>query len=218
MEQTHKEKVKSYWTHIANEWDDLYESKTSLGRWFNRVFRKAIFMRVEEALKACLDNSCKTVLDIGCGSGRPACVMAKSAVEQITGIDVATSMIGLANKLAQENGLADKCQFMVADFSETSYEKTFDAVIALGVLDYVDDSVAFLTKMRTSAKKIIFFSAPKPTLVRSPLRKIRYTFRKCPITFYTRAKLDKVMKGAGFHRFDIKPLTGAGYMVIGYCD
>ena len=56
------------------EWDSqnfasIYNSDAPVWRWFNRVFRKAIFVRYDVAMKEAGDVSGKAVLDIGCGSG-----------------------------------------------------------------------------------------------------------------------------------------------------
>jgi hypothetical protein len=56
------------------EWDAagfaaIYQSDSLAFRWFNRVFRKAIFARYEIAMRECGDASGKAILDIGCRSG-----------------------------------------------------------------------------------------------------------------------------------------------------
>ena len=207
-----------FWTRRADHWDGLYESESSFDRWFNRVFRKAIFMRVDMAQEVLSRTSSRTVLDIGCGSGRPACQIARSEIDSITGIDITPEMINLAKQLSEKHSVQNKCSFRVSHFEEDQFDEHYDSVIALGVLEYVDHPVEFIRKMRDISRKAIFFSIPRPTLVRSPLRKIRYTLRGCSIHFYSRSAIRKMMLDAGFteDKMEIRPLTRAGYGVTGY--
>jgi len=213
-----QQRVSKFWTNRAQVWDDLYDTPSPFWRWFNRVFRKAMFLRAEYALKYCAENDCKTVLDVGSGSGRVACLYASAGMEKVVGVDVAPTMVELAKQLAKERGVDHLCEFTNSDFMEVDFREgeTFDAVAALGVFDYLDDPVPFARRMGEVANKFIFFSAPSPTLVRHNLRRIRYGLRGCPVFCYTKKRLRTMMQEAGFERIEIIRATMAGYCVIGW--
>jgi len=217
-EDAHQEKVSGFFRRRAEIWDAVYGTPSRFWRWFNRVFRKAIYLRAELAIRAAVEHNCRSVLDVGCGSGRISCLLAASGVDRVHGVDVAPPMIDLARTLAREQGAADACEFTVGDFMEMDFPERYDGVIALGVLEYVSDPAAFLRKMRQCARTFIFFSIPSPTLVRSPLRKLRYALRSCPVHFYRRSRIASLMREAGFERFDLNRATLDGYMVTGWAD
>lgn len=67
-------------------------------------------------------NNQKTLLELGCGSGRLTRLLAAQGF-RVTGLDISQHMIGLA----QEN--APDCSFHLADMTNFSLDKSFDAVI-----------------------------------------------------------------------------------------
>jgi SAM-dependent methyltransferase len=215
-EQATRRQVRDFFRRRAEIWDRIYEGDSRLWRWFNRLFRRGIFLRAALALRAVQGNDCRSVLDVGCGSGRVSCLLAEGGVERVHGVDLAAPMIDLASRLASRRGLADACEFTVGDFREMELPGLYDAAIALGVFDYLPEPVPFLRKMRRHARTLVFFTVPSPTLVRSPLRKLRYALRRCPVFFYRRKKVASLLREAGFQHFDIHRATLDGYMVTGW--
>ncbi len=209
-------RVGSFFTRRARLWDNLYDSPSPFWGRFNRLLRRGIFLRAELTLRVCKEANCRSVLDVGCGSGRVSALLAANGIEHVAGVDVATPMIELAKQLVQKRGVANACEFLVSDFLNFDSEDRYDAVIALGVFDYLVAPVAFLCKMRSLATKCVLFSVPSPTLVRMPLRKIRYTLRGCPVYFYRRSQLRQMLVNAGFQRFDIHRITLGGYGAVGW--
>ncbi|GAA2843734.1 class I SAM-dependent methyltransferase [Crossiella cryophila] len=55
------------------------------------------------------------VLDIGCGTGRPAVDLAKAAGVEVVGVNVSRLQLERAGQLAAEEGLADRVRFQFAD-------------------------------------------------------------------------------------------------------
>lgn len=80
----------------------------------------------------------------------------------------------------------------------------FDLVVALGVFDYVEQPEAFLRHMASFADQAIYGSFPGWTLVRTPLRKIRYALRGCPTHFYRQGELRELFDAVGFGPIEIK--------------
>jgi len=120
------EKVKKYFEQIADEFDNIYDNKGSFStRITNKVFRKSMRERVPATIKECDQLQNKTVLDIGCSSGRISFLLAKEGTI-VTGIDYSNRMIELAKthqKQLNQSNLEFLCCDFIQDFSE---DKKFD--------------------------------------------------------------------------------------------
>jgi 2-polyprenyl-3-methyl-5-hydroxy-6-metoxy-1,4-benzoquinol methylase len=193
-----RDDVQRYWTTNALSFDTLYASQKPWERAFNAVFRRALFERIRLAADEVRKVSNATVLDVGCGSGRTAIPLAKAGAGRVVGVDFAPTMIEIANRSAQDAGVADRCEFRVADFMAESFsEDKFDIVSALGVFDYVDASVSFLKRMLELSRGIAIFSVPEPSLLRANLRKIRYGRHGVKVHFYTERAVRDLCADAG---------------------
>jgi SAM-dependent methyltransferase len=204
-------KVQTYFDGRRADYDAFYETPSVLGRWFNRVFRKAVYLRRDHALELAREFECKTVLDVGCGTGRNMFWWARHGLDRLHGVDISAEMIGQAKELAAQAGLSDRCTFEQSDFLSCSSDQTYEMVVACGVFDYVTDAEALLQRMAGLATKVVYGSFPGWTLVRTPLRKIRYALRGCPTHFYRRAEIDRLFEGMGFGPHRIKPVP-SGYL------
>ena len=60
--------------------------------------------------------------------------------------------------------------------------------------------------MARFAERVIYGSFPGWTLVRSPLRKIRYALRGCPTKFYRQRDVVALFEAVGFGELEIKPV------------
>ena len=79
----------------------------------------------------------KTVLDLGCGSGRHAIALTKAGFT-LTGIDFSEEAISLARKWAKQEKV--KINFKRGDFHKKLpfKDKSFDATIAISALQFQD--------------------------------------------------------------------------------
>lgn len=211
---TNTDDVQRYWDKNAAAFDSLYDSRGLAERTFNRVFRRALFERVEKTARRIVETKRNAnVLDVGCGSGRTSIPLAKAGAGHVTGVDFAPQMIDLAKQAAKAAGVADRTDYFVADFAKHDFGKKFDFVVALGVFDYVDDAVPFLRRMLELADEEAVFSAPKPSLVRANLRKFRYGRHNVPVHFYTESELRQLATAAGARTVRVDPIP-AGYLVF----
>jgi ubiquinone/menaquinone biosynthesis C-methylase UbiE len=207
--------VKTYFTDRARLFDSHYEGETAFERRFNTIFRKPMFDRFVYTLEGIGDATGKRVLDIGCGSGR-YCVEIAKAGGHVTGIELSTEMLKMAEDRVKEAGVADRVSLIEADFVTWADRQTgrpFDYAFAMGVLDYVEDAPAFIQRMGKVARTAMA-SFPKPTLVRMPLRKMRYALRNCPVHFYRAGEIRRMFEKAGLAKVDVRPM-GPGYFVTG---
>jgi ubiquinone/menaquinone biosynthesis C-methylase UbiE len=207
--------VKTYFERTADNFDALYENRRNLSYRFNQLFRKGLFQRIEKTTKAFAGMEDFTVLDVGCGSGRNSALFAEQGARRVVGIDFSAPMLELAREYTRMKHVADRCEFLQADFLEYPFHETFDVVVALGVFDYVADPVRVLKRMRELANHKVVASFPGVSPVRAPLRKMRYALRGCPVYFYTGTKLRQICHEAGLANFRIEKLASSGYMLVG---
>ncbi len=204
--------VRDYFDGRVADYDAFYDPPSAWLRLFNRVFRKAVYLRRNQALAVSLQHGCRTMLDVGCGSGQNSVYFVRKGIEQVFGLDISAEMIRLAESLAGQAGVADRCTFQHVDFMKMPAGPKYDSVVACGVFDYVEQPDEFLAHMARFANRVIYGSFPGWTLVRTPLRKIRYALRGCPTRFYRRADLIELFRGVGFGRTEILPVP-SGHLV-----
>jgi len=87
-----------------------------------------------------LDIRDRRILDVGCGIGGPAFVLASKYGAHVTGIDIEPQLIDEARVRAAELGLESSCEFMhVAPGPLTFPDESFDVVLSTGVIMTIDD-------------------------------------------------------------------------------
>lgn len=83
----------------------------------------------------CHVDSTSRVLDVGCGAGDTACLIAEQYGCRVQGIDLSEVMIAKAKDKARRRGLEGLVEFRAADAFELPFEEdSFDVVIVESVL------------------------------------------------------------------------------------
>ena len=213
--QPDSSRVENYFQRTAVEFDGLYERGNALHYWANRLLRRALFERVRLTIDAFSGARDFTVLDVGCGSGRNSLLMAQAGARRVVGIDFAPQMVRLARNWAERDPAGRRCEFLQGDIFDYRFSAQFDFVAALGVFDYVADPARLLRRMMELSRGKVMASFPAPSLLRAPLRKLRYALQNCPVYFYTRRRIEEVCCAAGLDDYDILPCTSAGFMLVG---
>jgi SAM-dependent methyltransferase len=86
-------------------------------------------------LEMCRLEKTSRVLDVGCGSGYTACLIAERYGSRVQGIDLSEVMIARAEERARRRDLSDRVEFRVADVFDLPFEDdSFDVAIAESVL------------------------------------------------------------------------------------
>jgi 2-polyprenyl-3-methyl-5-hydroxy-6-metoxy-1,4-benzoquinol methylase len=207
-------RVERYFERTAEQFDALYDEGRGLRYWWNRLLRRALFERVRMTLEELRELRDFTVLDVGCGSGRNCVLFVQAGARRVVGIDLAEKMVKLASERAHRHGVEGKAAFLRSDLLSYAPEEKFDAVVALGVFDYLADARANLEGMATLASGKVIASFPGVSLVRAPLRKLRYALQDCPVFFYTRRELETLAREAGLTDYRLLPCAGAGYLLV----
>jgi len=210
------EKVRSHFGATAAEFDAIYSGqKGPFARWLDKRLRWDMYERFRRTIAECAEPGLR-ILDVGCGSGRFAVALAKAGAREVVGLDFAESMLDIARRLAEKEGVADRCRFVNADFMARKFDEPFDVALAIGLFDYVADCLPFLKKMRRISRLKVIAAFPRKWTWRAPVRKLRLALRGCPVYFFTRPQIQRLMTQAGFQRFTIERL-GKLYFVVGHC-
>ncbi len=209
------EKVKRYFEDSAEDFDNIYENRGNLlTRLINKVFRKGMYERFALVIQECGDVQNKSVLDIGCGSGRISLSLAEKGA-RVIGIDYSSKMVQLANEQLNRHGASSRfnVEFICCDFMEDfNTDELFDITLALGVLDYIKEPIPFLERVRSLTKEQMFVSYPAKFAFQMPIRKIWLYTKKCPVYFYTERQLATIYESIGIDSFKLLKLP-AGYLV-----
>ncbi|MFF7588787.1 SAM-dependent methyltransferase [Kitasatospora purpeofusca] len=90
----------------------------------------------------------RSLLDVGCGTGRPALRIARATGSQVSGISVSAEDIALARTRADAAGLADRVDFRYADACALPFESaSFDGAWAIESMMHIPDRTAALTEI-----------------------------------------------------------------------
>jgi SAM-dependent methyltransferase len=94
----------------------------------------------------------KRVLDLGCGTGEHALILAKRGY-QMMGVDRSQDMLEIAIKKAEKAGLSVK--FTTGDVTNIKLQSSFDAVVSMfAVMSYQTSNTAFASACKTAANHL----------------------------------------------------------------
>jgi len=219
VNRSYRDTVRRRFERDAQSFDAIYRLERSpFWRWVNTTFRKAVFERYTITFEQAGDVTGKKILDVGCGSGVYSVDFARRGARRVVGVDFSENMLELARQEAEQHRVADRCEFIQADFLELDLEDRFDISIAMGVFDYVPDQVTFLRKMvaLTTGKVIVAF--PSHSLLREPARRLRYKLAgKGDIYLYSQDDVERIAGEAGLREKEIIhiPSSGGVFVLVG---
>src|SRR3954463_6891623 len=134
-------------TSLAEREKEFYNQKNQttyhlVRRWIWRAIGE--FRRNEEAHDL-YDANGKDVLDYGCGPGYLAKHLIEEGAKSVTGIDVSDAEIERARERVQEEGVADRCRFLVEDAHHMSFpDDSFDVIVGDSILHHLELRQALL--------------------------------------------------------------------------
>jgi hypothetical protein len=106
-------------------------------------------------------------------------------------------MLALARRLAERPPAAGVCEFVNTDVLSYQPAERFDAVVAMGFFDYVDEPAKVLAHLRTLTLGTLVAAFPARWALRVPARKLSLAARGCPVFFYTRDGVLELCRAAG---------------------
>ena len=211
-----EEKVRDHFHDDAARFDAIYdEKKGAFARFIDNYWRGVVQKRLEINVEKLKPFEGKKILDVGCGSGRFCIAFAQNGAEKVVGVDFARAMIEIADKLATEVGVADKCEFVVGGFPDAidMDEGPFDACTGNGFFDYVEVPVPIITRMRELTKGKLILSFPKAFEWRVPVRRVRFWLKGTPLFLYTEAQTRDILERSGVTNYEFIHLD-RDYLVV----
>jgi len=146
----------------------------------------------------------KTILDVGCGEGEDAMILAKLGAT-VTGLDVSPGAIALAKERAALNGVSDRTRFVCAALNGGDLPPgSFDVIWIDNVLHHVlDDLEGTMGALLRAAKPGALVICIEPVNLNETLRKIRFlvpvhtevTPGERPLEKHDLAVLEKMLPG-----------------------
>ncbi|HEV2744107.1 MAG TPA: class I SAM-dependent methyltransferase [Rubrobacter sp.] len=219
MNDSYKRKVQRRFERDARSFDAIYRLERSpFWRLVNTTLRKAVFERYAITFERAGDVTGKNVLDVGCGSGVYSVDFARRGARRVVGVDFSENMLALARGEAEQHRVADRCEFVQADFLDLDLEETFDISIAMGVFDYVPDQVPFLRKMAALTTGEVIVAFPSHSLIREPARRLRYKLAaKGDVFLYGKDDVERIATEAGLPDWAIIRIASSGgvFVLIG---
>jgi len=195
---------RNFWNNEADAFERIYShEKSKFSTLLDQVFRKDMYERYLFTIRNCEPVKGRAFLDVGCGNGMYSIELGKKGAARVVGIDISPVMLGRCEESARKEGLQERVKFLQTDLLEYEPDSDFDVSFGIGLFDYISDSLPVLTKMRevTTDKAIMAF--PRLMTWRAPVRKVRLTAKGCPVFFYTKSKINQLLKDAGFARWEI---------------
>jgi 2-polyprenyl-3-methyl-5-hydroxy-6-metoxy-1,4-benzoquinol methylase len=207
---------RAFWNSEADAFQRIYtHRKSKLSNTLDQIFRKDMYERFQFTIANCEPIKGRTFLDVGCGNALYSLELARRGAAKVVGIDIAEVMIGLCKASSDAEGLSDRCTFIQTDLLEYKPESKFDVSFGIGLFDYIRDPLPVLRKMLAVSNDKVIMAFPRLYTWRAPVRKVRLTLKGCDVYFYSAARINKLMKEAGFSRHT---LTNVGklYCVVAY--
>ncbi len=200
-----EEKVRDHFHDDAERFDAIYnEKKGAVARFIDNYWRGVVQKRLELNVEKLEPFAGKKILDVGCGSGRFCIAFAQNGAEKVIGVDFARAMIGIAEKLAVEAGVDDRCEFVVGGFPDAidESEGPFDACTGNGFFDYIEDPMPIITRMRELTKGKLILSFPKAIEWRVPIRRVRFWLKGTPLFLYKEAQVKDILSRSGVTNYE----------------
>jgi ubiquinone/menaquinone biosynthesis C-methylase UbiE len=162
--------VRSHYNKISDQWGDLYKDEVTFAN-YNFIVRKRHVM-------ALFDKVGGRFLDAGCGTGDfiPDLVARKGTV---TALDFADEMIEQSRTRMARRGLKTRVEFVVGDVTSLDFDdNVFDAIIGVGLIEYLTDYRAALQEFHRVLKPGGIVIVTVPSIV-SPFMAYETLVPKC---------------------------------------
>lgn len=194
-------RARAYFDARALPFDRLYDRRSGLRGRLHRFLYGPLLRSFERTMEELGDLTGRTLLDVGCGSGRYA-VAAAECGAQVVGVDLSPRMLALARRRARDHGVADRCRFIETGFDSYRHESDFDVVLMMSFLEYRPEPRRDLARLGELARQKAVVRIPVPYGWRTLARRARHRLRGSPPTFFVHSPAEVVagLAQAGFDR------------------
>ena len=195
---------RSFWNSEADAFERIYsQEKSKLSTALDQFFRKDMYERFIFTTENCKPVQGRRFLDVGCGNGLYSVDLGKKGAAGVVGLDISPVMIERCRQSAQKEGLEDRVSFIQTDLLEYEPHSNVDVSFGIGLFDYISDPLPVLKRMREVSEDKAIVAFPRLMTWRAPVRKMRLSVKGCPVYFYTKSRINQLMKDAGFARWEI---------------
>lgn len=141
-----------------------------------------------------------SVLDVGCGTGHMTLEALQNG-HQVTSIDISKEMVNITKDLASKNGFNVDVKIMDVKDIKNLGKETFDNVVCLDMLYYVEDDIEILENFRYVLKNkgILLLTVPALKHLHG-IRDKDYEHRRR----YSKIELIKKVRSSGFSYITIR--------------
>jgi len=203
----------TYFDRSGQLFDSLYslEKTSKFMQVVNKMFRRDIYERYALTLEHLKRVNAKSILDVGVGGARYAQGYVDFGLERFVGVDISRTMLDFAKEHVKHLDNHEQIfEFVLSDINVFETHERFDVVVAMGFFDYISNTQTILQKLRALCKHSLIASFPSRSIYRTPIRKLRYRFKKCPVFFFDRDQIMRLSEQAGFTSCDITKIRGSG--------
>ena len=195
---------RAFWNSEADAFQRIYtHRKSRFANTLDQIFRKDMYERYTFTIEHCEPVKDRKFLDVGCGNGMYSLELARRGAAKVVGIDIAEVMIDLCRKSSQEKNLDDRCTFIQTDLLDYKPDTTFDVSFGIGLFDYISDPLPVLKRMREVSTDKAIMAFPRLWTWRAPVRKVRLARKGCDVYFYSKARIEQLLREAGFKSQEI---------------
>ncbi len=159
--------VADYYNTTQNHyerWWNLHKSRAlHYGIWEpdTRSFQEALENTNKVLLNLADIKNSDSVLDAGCGVGGAAVYIHKYTGAKVTGVTLSQRQLDTANYFSQTEGVNDKVNFQLMDFTETTFpDQSFDVIWACESVCHVPDPTKFINeafRLLKSGGRLVLF-------------------------------------------------------------
>lgn len=207
---------RAFWNSEADAFQRIYtHRKSRFANALDQIFRKDMYDRYTFTIEHCEPIKDRKFLDVGCGNGMYSLELASKGAAKVVGIDISEVMIGVCRQSSEQKGLSDRCTFLQTDLLDYKPESSFDVSFGIGLFDYISDPLPVLKRMREVSTDKAIMAFPRLWTWRAPVRKVRLARKGCDVYFYSKAKIESLLREAGFKRQDIVKV-GKLYCVVAH--
>ena len=132
----------------------------------------------------------------------------------VSGRGVTENLGSLSRKALDRVGnFSERSELICGHFLKYDFKKPYEYAIVMGVMDYIENPKAFLTKLSKTVSVKAVLSFPIAESIWILQRKVRYKLRGCPLYFYRRGQLEELMEYSGFKSYSIERIA-RDYFVV----
>jgi SAM-dependent methyltransferase len=181
---------------------------------WNRYGRANVRSRFIRTFEVVPDLSAKTMLDLGCGTGRYLVEAVNRGAVVAVGVDLSLEMISLARKAIDGHPRASAVQLRWGDVNSIELEGEFDLVVANGVFDYLDEPAPTLAKASSLCKGVLIASFPRAFAIRALPRLAFWRMRGVRIHLFSKRSVQAMAVRANVSRCRVERI-GPILLLIG---